>query len=103
MSISPTISAYRFVVQMKMETWADMAGHYQAKVFFDEGRYRLLELHPIIKIDAENFGSKFTGKSEGPFEIWTRPFTMLRILISFGRGLIKLTAIKNLWSHLIKQ
>jgi hypothetical protein len=73
LSLFPTISAHRWVTQMEMETWAGMAGHYQAKVFFEEGRYRLLELHPITKIDADNFASKFTGKHEGIFEIWTRP------------------------------
>jgi len=72
-SIFPMLSAHRMVEQMRMETWGSYAGGLQARVFFQEGHYRLLELYPITKIDADNFASKFTGKSEGSFEIWTRP------------------------------
>jgi hypothetical protein len=56
--------AYKTSTQMSMETWASYAGKLQARVWFQEGRYRLLELTSYEK-------SQFTGRSDGPFEIWT--------------------------------
>jgi len=47
-----------------METWASYAGGLQARVWFQEGRYRLLELSQVEKVE-------FTGRTNGPFEIWT--------------------------------
>jgi hypothetical protein len=71
--IFPIFSAHRTIEQMKMETWATYAGSIQAKVFFQEGYYRLLKLYPINKIDGSDFASKFMGQNEGAFAIWTRP------------------------------
>ncbi|MDR1282445.1 MAG: hypothetical protein LBK99_16735 [Opitutaceae bacterium] len=45
------------------ETWASYAGGLQAKEWFAEGKYRLLE---ISEDDMH-----FTGRHEGEFEIWT--------------------------------
>jgi len=56
--------AYRLSTQMSTETWARYAGGLQARVWFQEGRYRLLELSSANE-------SRFTGKTDGPFEIWT--------------------------------
>jgi len=55
---------YRMATQMSMETWASCAGGLQAKVWFQEGHYRLLEMSPSDKLE-------FTGRTNGPFEIWT--------------------------------
>ena len=56
--------SYRITSQMSMETWAEYAGKLQARVWFQEGKYRVLELSPDEK-------SQFTGKKDGDFEIWT--------------------------------
>jgi hypothetical protein len=56
--------AYRISTRMSMETWAYYAGNLQARIWFQEGRYRLLELSSEDK-------SRFTGRKDGPFEIWT--------------------------------
>ena len=48
----------------RLETWADYAGKLQAKVWFQENHYRLLELSPNNKIE-------FTGRKDGQLEIWT--------------------------------
>ena len=56
--------AYRITSEMSMETWARYAGKLQATVWFQENRYRLLELSP-------DGPSKFTGRKDGEFEIWT--------------------------------
>ena len=56
--------AYKISTQMSMKTWASYAGKLQARVWFQEGRYRLLELSADEK-------SQFTGRTDGPFEIWT--------------------------------
>lgn len=56
--------AYRMCTQMSMETWASYAGKLQARAWFQEGRYRILELS-----SAEQ--SQFTGRTNGPFEVWT--------------------------------
>jgi hypothetical protein len=61
---------YRMITQMRMETWASYAGGLQARVWFQENHYRLLELTSITNLD---FSPKFTGKNEGAFEIWTHP------------------------------
>jgi hypothetical protein len=55
---------YRISTQISMETWASYVGKLQARVWFQEGHYRLLELSPDDK-------SHFTGRTDGPFEIWT--------------------------------
>lgn len=55
---------YRISTEMSMETWARYAGKLQARVWFQEGHYRLLEL-------SSDERSQFTGKTNGPFEIWT--------------------------------
>ena len=55
---------YRLATQMSMETWASYAGGLQARVWFQDGRYRLFELSASEKL-------KFTGRTNGPFEIWT--------------------------------
>ena len=47
-----------------MEVWASHAGKLQARIWFEEEHYRLLEL------SAEG-NLEFTGRSDGPFEIWT--------------------------------
>ncbi|HOK78249.1 MAG TPA: hypothetical protein PLW35_11085, partial [Verrucomicrobiota bacterium] len=57
---------YRMCTQMSMETWASYAGGLQATVWFQQGRYRLLELSSSDK-------TEFTGRTNGPFEIWTWP------------------------------
>jgi hypothetical protein len=49
---------------MSMETWASYAGKLQARVWFQEGHHRLLEISSEDK-------SQFTGRTDGPFEIWT--------------------------------
>jgi hypothetical protein len=69
----PTIQSYRIITQMRMDTWAEMAGDFQARDLFRTGNCRLLELYPISKFDTGHISSTFTGKKEGPFEIWTRP------------------------------
>jgi hypothetical protein len=56
--------AYKISTQMSMEAWASYAGKLQARVWFQEGRYRLLELTSDEK-------SQSTGRTDGPFEIWT--------------------------------
>jgi hypothetical protein len=61
---------YRLATQARMETWASYAGKLQARVYFQEGNYRLLELTQEAKI---NFTDKFTGRKDGSFEIWTHP------------------------------
>jgi len=53
-----------------METWGEYAGKLQARVWFQENRYRLLELTSTTNL---NFSEKFTGKKDGSFEIWTYP------------------------------
>jgi hypothetical protein len=58
------------MTQMRMETWASYAGGLQARVWFQERHYRLLELTSVTNLD---FSQKFTGKNEGAFEIWTHP------------------------------
>jgi hypothetical protein len=55
---------YKVSTQLSMEGWASYAGRLQARVLFQEGHYRLLELSP-----SEEW--EFTGKTNGPFEIWT--------------------------------
>ncbi|MGC8989516.1 MAG: hypothetical protein ACP5MD_05290, partial [Verrucomicrobiia bacterium] len=57
---------YRIWTQTSMETWASYAGALQARVWYQEGRYRLLELSDLSK-------TEFTGRTNGPFEIWTWP------------------------------
>jgi hypothetical protein len=52
--------------RMSMETWASYAGKLQARIWFQEGRYRMLELSSTDR-------SEFTGRKDGPFEIWTWP------------------------------
>lgn len=56
--------AYRLTTRMSMETWARYAGGLQARVWFEEEHYRLLELSSSEKME-------FTGRTNGPFEIWT--------------------------------
>jgi hypothetical protein len=56
--------AYRLSTEAEMDTWASYAGKLQAGVWFQEGHYRLLELAPDER-------SQFTGRTNGPFEIWT--------------------------------
>jgi hypothetical protein len=55
---------YRIMSISRLETWADYAGKLQAKVWFQESHYRLLELSP-------NGKTEFTGRKDGEFEIWT--------------------------------
>jgi hypothetical protein len=55
---------YRISTQANLEIWANYAGKLQARVWFEEGRTRLLELSPNPK-------SGFTGRKDGDFEIWT--------------------------------
>jgi len=56
-----------------MDTWAGMAGDFRARVLFQHGDYRLLEIQPVAEIDTNQLAGTFTGKKEGSFEIWTRP------------------------------
>ncbi|MDB6029636.1 MAG: hypothetical protein JWM68_5859 [Verrucomicrobiales bacterium] len=56
--------SYRITSRMSMEAWASYAGKLQARIWFQENHYRLLELSP----DEKN---KFTGRKDGEFEIWT--------------------------------
>jgi hypothetical protein len=62
--ISMWFFVYRLATRMTMETWATYAGGLQARVWFQEGHHRLLELSPSEKVE-------FTGKTNGPFEVWT--------------------------------
>ncbi len=64
MGVSIWFYAYRLTTQSSMETWASYAGKLQARVWFQEGRYRLLELSSDDK-------PQFTGRTNGPFEVWT--------------------------------
>jgi hypothetical protein len=54
----------RVLTRMMIEHWASYAGTLQAKVYIQEGKFRILEL-------AGDQKSEFTGRREGPFEIWT--------------------------------
>ena len=54
----------RLCNQAEMETWARYAGSLQAGAWFEKGHRRLLELSPEPSVT-------FTGKTDGPFEIWT--------------------------------
>jgi hypothetical protein len=51
-----------YLSRSEAETWASYAGGLQAKEWFAEGKYRLLE---ISEDDMH-----FTGRHEGEFEIW---------------------------------
>jgi hypothetical protein len=62
--VSMWFFTYRLCTRMSMETWARYAGALQASVWSQQGRHRLLELSPEEPL-------KFTGRTEGPFEIWT--------------------------------
>ena len=55
---------YYTVQQMTVTTWAGYAGRLQARQHFHQGKYRIYTL-------AENAKSEYTGKVDGPFEIWT--------------------------------
>jgi hypothetical protein len=72
-SMLPLIQSYRIIAQMRMDTWAGMAGDFRARVLFQHGDYRLLEIQPVAEIDTNQLAGTFTGKKEGSFEIWTRP------------------------------
>ena len=56
--------ASRLASRMSMETWAEYAGNLQARAWFQEGKYRMLELSPEEK-------SHYTGRMDNDFEIWT--------------------------------
>lgn len=66
LGVSSQFYFYRMCTQMSMETWASYAGGLQATVWFQQGRYRLLELSSSDK-------AEFTGRTNGLFEIWTWP------------------------------
>jgi hypothetical protein len=72
-SMLPLIQSYRIITQMRMDTWAGLAGDFRARVLFQHGDYRLLEIQPVAEIDTNQLAGKFTGRKEGFFEIWTRP------------------------------
>ncbi len=55
---------YRLTNQTYLQSWATYAGELQAKVWFQEGHLRLLELSSNPKLE-------FSGRKDGPFEIWT--------------------------------
>jgi hypothetical protein len=48
---------------MSIQAWAGYAGSLQARVWFQEDKYRLLELSSAEKMH-------FTGRKEGELEIW---------------------------------
>jgi hypothetical protein len=56
--------SYRATNRLYLETWAGYAGQLQARVWFQEGHYRLLKVSPDAK-------AVFTGQKIGPFEVWT--------------------------------
>jgi hypothetical protein len=56
--------SFRTTNRLYLATWANYAGQLQAKAWFDEGHYRLLMVSPDNK-------TQFTGRKNGPFEIWT--------------------------------
>ncbi len=64
LGVSIWFYAYKISMQISMATWASYAGKLQASVWFQDGRYRILELSSDDK-------SQFTGRIDGPFEIWT--------------------------------
>ena len=64
------LSAHCMVEQIRIETWTSYAGALQARVFFEGGHYRPLELYPIEKIAGDMAVRNNTGA-------WHRDFLHL--------------------------
>ena len=59
--------------EMEMYGRAGQAGSLQAAVDFRAKRKRLYEIYMVSASDEQDYKSKFTGRVDGPFQIYTLP------------------------------